>query len=263
VPFVFGSTTFRDGVDISADSFYERLQGSSEVPRTSPPEPGAYLDAWQAAGEGCSGILQVTVAGRIGTFERSARLAASLAKERMPGVRIQILDSGSAAMGQGFVALAAARAAGRGLDLEDIVAEARAVSARVQLVVALDTLHYLARTSRIPQIASLVSSVLDLKPIIRLVDGQVESVARVRSRARSLDRLVECICHLSPPDRPLRLAVHHARAPAEAGWLLERMSKRRRLAESYITEFTPVMGAYCGPGLVGAAFYPTAEGETV
>jgi DegV family protein with EDD domain len=205
----------------------------------------------------------VTVAGRIGTFERSARLAASLAEERVPGLEIHILDSGSAAMGQGFVTLAAARAADRGTTLEGVIAEARRVSTTVQLVVALDTLRYLARTSRIPQVASIVSSVLDLKPIIRLIAGDVESVARVRSRSRSLDRLVHSVCDLSPPDKGLHLAVHHARAPGDAGWLLERLSARRRLAESYVTEFTPVMGAYCGPGLVGAAFYPVADGEAL
>src|SRR5690349_8045160 len=86
VPFVFGSATFRDGVDLAADRFYDQLEKSSEVPKTSPPEPGAYLQAWQSAGPGCAGILVVTVAGHIGTFERSARVAAAAAAERLPGV---------------------------------------------------------------------------------------------------------------------------------------------------------------------------------
>jgi DegV family protein with EDD domain len=262
VPFVIGCTTFRDGVDISPDMFYERLRATSELPKTSPPEPGAYLEAWQSAGPDCTEILVVTVAGRIGTFERSARMAQQLMAESSPGVRVKILDSGSAAMGQGFVALEAARAACRGMDLDTVCAEAEAVARRVNLVVTLDTLRYLARTSRIPQVASIVSSILDLKPIIRLVHGEVQPVGRVRSRKRSLEQLVVTICKLSPADKPMHLAIHHARAQAEADRLLALTSQQRSVVETYVTEFTPVMGAYCGPGLVGAAFYPANASES-
>jgi DegV family protein with EDD domain len=260
VPFVLGSTTFRDGVDLAPEEFYKRLSTSSELPKTSPPEPGAYLEAFQAAGSEPGGILVVTVAGRIGTFQRSAKLAQSLAAERLAGTRVEILDSGSAGMGQGFVALAAARAACDGLDLEAACDAACTVANQVNLVVALDTVHYLARTSRIPQVASIVSSLLDLKPIFRVAHGEVQPVARPRSRQRSLDKLVETICALSPPDRKLNVAMHHARARTVAERVLEQLAKRRTLAQVYITEFTPVMGAYCGPGLVGAAFYPADEG---
>jgi DegV family protein with EDD domain len=263
VPFVIDGTTFHDGVDISPQAFYDRLASSSALPKTSPPEPGAYLEAWQSAGDQRSGVLVVTVAGRIGTFERSVRVAESLARERLPDTRVKVLDSGSAAMGQGFVALAAAQAACKGMDLEGVYREAAAVARRVNLVVALDTLRYLARTSRIPQVASIVSSLLDLKPIIRLADGEVQPLARVRSRQRSLERLVVAICGLAPADQPLHLAVHHARARAEADHVLEQLANRRRLVETWVTEFTPVMGAYCGPGLVGAAFYSAAGSEGI
>jgi len=256
VPFVFGSTTFLDGLDLDADAFYQRLAASSQMPSTSPPEPGAYLAAWQRAAHACPAVLLVTVANGIATFERSARLAQAQAAEQLAGTRVEILDSGSAAMGQGFVAVAAARAAAEGLDLDSVCARARAVARRTNLVVTLDTLRYLARTSRIPQIASIVSSLLDLKPIIRFARGEVHPVARVRSRRRSLQQLVELVGELSPLDQPLHVAVHHARAPVEANWVLARIREQRQLAEAYVTEFTPVMGAYCGPGLVGASFYP-------
>jgi DegV family protein with EDD domain len=259
VPFVLGATAFRDGVDLAPEAFYERLARSSELPKTSPPEPGAYIEAFEAAGSDLSGILVVTVAGRIGTFERSAKLARSLAAERLPATRVVILDSGSAAMGQGFVALAAARAADQGLDLEAVCVAACAVANQVNLVVALDTVQYLARTSRIPQVASIVSSILDLKPIFRVAQGEVLTLARPRSRRRSLDKLVETICALSPPDRKLNVAMHHARARSAAEGVLNQLASRRTLGQVYTTEFTPVMGAYCGPGLVGAAFYPADE----
>jgi DegV family protein with EDD domain len=256
VPFVFGSQTFLDGVDLEPEAFYARLAASPVPPKTSPPEPGAYLAAWEAVAADAEALVLVTVSGRISTFERSARLAQDLAAERLPRTRVVILDSGSAGMGQGFVALEAARAAAAGLDPDAVCARARAVAQRVDLVVVLDTLRYLARASRIPQVAALVGSLVDLKPIIRVVRGEVQPVARVRTRRRSLDQLAEIVERLAPAGAPLHLAVQHARAPAEAAWLLDRLRARRDCVEEYVTEFTPVMGAYCGPGLVGAAFYP-------
>jgi DegV family protein with EDD domain len=263
IPFVIDGTTYHDGVDITAAAFYDRLASLAELPKTSPPEPGAYLDAWQSANPDVNGIVVVTVAGRIGTFERSARLARDLMAEKFPATQVRIVDSGSAAMGQGFVALAAAKAACRGLSLDDVCAEAEATAGRVNLVVALDTLRYLARTSRIPQIASIVSSLLDLKPIIRFVNGEVQPVARVRSRKRSLEQLVATVCELTCAGQPLHVAIHHARARSEAEHVLALLSERRSFVECYLTEFTPVMGAYCGPGLVGVALYPAHENEAV
>jgi DegV family protein with EDD domain len=126
--------------------------------------------------------------------------------------------------------------------------------------VTLDTLRYLARASRIPQVAALVGSLLDIKPLIRVVQGDIQPLMRIRTRRRSLDQLASLVERLTPSDAPLHLAVQHARAPQEAAWLLDRLRAARRCVESYVTEFTPIMGAYCGPGLVGAAFYPEPAG---
>ncbi len=256
VPFMFGSHTLLDGVDLTPAEFYARLEACRVPPRTSPPEPGAYLKAWQVAARDVEALVLVTTAGTIATFQRSANLARSELPTYLPGKRVEILDSGTAGMGQGFVVLAAARAAERGLDLESVYAAAATVARRVDLVVTLDTLRYLARASRIPTVAALAGSVLNVKPIIRLVQGQVEQLGRVHSRRRSLEEVVAAVCRLVPSGAPLHLAVQHARAPSEASWLLDQLRHRRECVEAYIAEFTPVMGAYCGPGLVGAAFHP-------
>ena len=260
VPFVFGSDTFLDGVDLEPDAFYARLATSPARPKTSPPQPGAYLTAWETAACQAEALVLVTVSATISTFERSARLAQSLAAERLPGTRVVVLDSGSAGMGQGFVVLAAARAAAAGLELERVYDQAQAVARHVNLVVTLDTLRYLASASRIPQVAALVGSLLDIKPIIRVFRGEIQPVTRVRTRRRALDQLVEVVRQLAPAGVPLHLAVQHARASDDAAQVLRRLSSMRECVEAYITEFTPVMGAYCGPGLVGAAFYPELSG---
>jgi DegV family protein with EDD domain len=255
IPFVFGAETFLDGVDLTAEQFYDKLASTRMPPKTSPPSPGEYLKAWQEATRDVDAVVAVTVDSKISTLQRSARLAVELASEMLPGIRVTLVDSLSAGMGQGFVVLAAARVAAAGERYEHVVRAAESVSARVQMVVTLDTLEYLARASRIPQVAAIMGGVLAVKPIIQIVGGDIRPVARVRTRGRSIEALFEQLRQRVPPGARLHAAVQHARAAEEAQALEARVRDSFECAELYTTEFTPVMGGYCGPGLLGIAFY--------
>jgi DegV family protein with EDD domain len=255
IPFVFGTETFLDGVDLTADQFYAKLAASRTPPKTSPPSPGEYLQAWRQAARDASTVVAVTVDSKISTLQRSARLAEELAADALPGTRVMVVDSLSAGMGQGFVALAAARAAADGASAEQVVAVAERLSVQVQMVVTLDTLDYLARASRIPQAAAIVGGVLAIKPIIQIAGGDIHPLARVRTRRRSIDALFDIVRRQVPEGARLHAAVQHARAADEAAALEARVRAEFDCVELYTTEFTPVMGGYCGPGLLGLAFY--------
>jgi DegV family protein with EDD domain len=162
-------------------------------------------------------------------------------------------------MGQGFVVLAAARTAATGAPLEEVVADARRTADRVRLVVTLDTLVYLAQTSRIPQVAALLGGLLAIKPIIEISNGVVHPLARVRTRRRSLDELLRYMAGMIPAGARLHVAVQHAAASEEAACLEASIRSAFSCVELFTTEFTPVMGGYCGPGLIGAAFYAEEE----
>jgi DegV family protein with EDD domain len=243
IPFVFDAQTFLDGVDTTPAEFYARLAASPTPPKTSPPSPGAYLEAWKTATQSAHAVVLVTVDSKISTLQRSALFAQELAREALPETPIAIVDSLSAGMGQGFVALAAARAAQDGGTLDDVVAAADRVRWRVRMIVTLDTLEYLARTSRIPQVAAFVGGLLSIKPVVELSGGDIHLLARVRTRRRSIE------------DARVHVAVQHASAPEEAAALEDRVRRAFNCVELFTTEFTPVMGGYCGPGLLGAAFY--------
>jgi DegV family protein with EDD domain len=249
IPFVFGDETFLDGVNITPREFYTKVQTTHTFPQTSPQQLARSADA----------VVLVTASGKITSFYRSTRLAQDLAVRDLPGARVAVVDSGSAAMGQGFVALAAARAATAGQSLEQVVAAAESVRARVQMIVTLDTLDYLARASRIPQVAAFVGGVLAIKPILLFADGEVSQLARVRTRRRSLEQLVGQMRLRVPDGARVHVAIHHTEAAAEAGELRERIASMFACVELHVTEFTPVMGAYCGPGLLGAAYYVEAD----
>jgi DegV family protein with EDD domain len=255
IPFAFGTQTFLDGVDLTAEQFYGKLASTRMPPKTSPPSPGEYLKAWQEAAGGLDAVVAVTVDSKISTLQRSARLAVELAPETMPRVRVALVDSLSAGMGQGFVVLGAARAAAAGERIEHVVRAAESVSERMQMIVTLDTLEYLARASRIPQVAAILGGVLAVKPIIQIAGGDIHPLARVRTRRRSIEALFEQLRQRVPPGARLHVAVQHARAAEEAQALETRVRDTFECAELYTTEFTPVMGGYCGPGLLGIAFY--------
>ncbi|HEX9413938.1 MAG TPA: DegV family protein [Ktedonobacterales bacterium] len=265
IPFVFGQETFLDGVDITTQEFYARLARADSPPLTSPPAPGEYVRAWQqslaAAGSEARALVMVTASSRLTTFQRSTQLAQELAGELLPGVAVVVLDSGSAAMGQGFVTLAAARSAARGQSIEEVLRAAEAVKRRVCMIVTLDTLEYLARASRIPQVAAFVGSVLAIKPIVLFADGDVRQLARVRTRRRSINQVIEQLRLRAPAGGRLHMVVHHTQAADEAELLRRRLATDFDCAELTTREFSPVMGGYCGPGLLGVAFYAEATGD--
>jgi DegV family protein with EDD domain len=255
IPFVFDAQTFLNGVDMTPAEFYARLAASHTPPKTSPPSPGTYLEAWTTAAQCARAVVLVTVDSKISTMQRSALFAQELAHEALLDTPIAIVDSLSAGMGQGFVALAAARAAQDGGTLDDVVAAADRVRWRVRMIVTLDTLEYLARTSRIPQVAAFVGGLLSIKPVVELSGGDIHLLARVRTRRRSIEELFGCMQRAIPADAQVHVAVQHASAPEEAAALEERVRGAFSCVELFTTEFTPVMGGYCGPGLLGAAFY--------
>lgn len=259
VPFAFGDETFLDGVNITSSEFYARLDARRSVPTTSPPAPGEYVNVWRQLATESNTLVLVTASGTMTTFSRSTRLAREMATTLLPGVRVEVVDSESAAMGQGFVALAAAQAAAEGRPVEDVLRAAENVRERVQMIVTLDTLEYLARASRIPQIAAFVGGVLAIKPVLLFAHGDVRQLARVRTRRRSIEQILEQLRRRVAPGARLHATVHHTQAEAEAARVRDCIGETFDCAELYLTEFTPVMGAYCGPGLLGVAFYAEAD----
>ena len=255
IPFVFDSQTFLDGVDMTPAEFYTRLAALRTPPKTSPPSPGAYLEAWRTAAQSAQAVVLVTVGSKFSTLQRSALFARELAREALPCTPIAIVDSLSAGMGQGFVAVAAARAAQEGCTLDDVVAAAERVRRRVRMIVTLDTLEYLARSSRLPQVAAFVGGLLPIKPVVEISGGDIHLLVRVRSGRRSIEALFACMQKAIPTTARVHMAVQHANAPEEAAALEERVRGASDCSELLTTEFIPVMGGYCGPGLLGAAFY--------
>ena len=165
-----------------------------------------------------------------------------------------MLDSETATPAEGFIALAAARAAAEGKDMAEVVSAAEEIKNKVNALVFLDTIRHVYRSGRIPKVASQIGSVLNIKPILT-VSRKVNFVGMVRNRKHGTERMMQMMREKAGQS-PVHVAVMHAYAPDEAEKLKERIASEFSCAELWLAEFSPLMGYACGTGTVGIAFYP-------
>jgi DegV family protein with EDD domain len=250
---IFDGRTFVDSMSDTRD-FYALLRASKARPTTAAPTPEMFLQAIARAARRADAVLCITVSAQFSAMYDAARQAIDMARAESPRLDVRLLDSRNAAMAQGFVVLEAARAAARGEPVDVVAATATDMTRRVSLFAMLDTLAYLARSGRVPRAAAWAAGLLDVKPIVRFDDTDVRLVARTRSRARAIERLAALVAGTAA-GRPAHVAVHHAGAEEDGQALLAAIERSVRLEESYLTEFTQVMGVHTGPGLVGAALW--------
>ena len=252
---IFGDKTYQDGIDITPSEFYALLRQAKELPATSHSSPGAHLEAYRRASLRADNILCITLSSKFSGQFNSARVAMEMAKDSLPDVTIKVLDCGTAAAAQGLVVLAAARAAASGQSLTGVIKTANSVARGVSLLAMVDTLDYLVKGGHVRRAAALASSMLRIKPIFTLNEGDARPVTNARTTLGAIKRMVKLMGQKIVAGQPLHVAVMHADALDEALVLRDQISSRFDCTELLITEFTPVMGVHIGPGLIGVAFY--------
>ena len=255
IELIIDGRVYRDGIDISPSEFYALLRQAEKLPTTSGSLPGPYLKAYREASKRASSILCITESSKFSGMFNSARVAVEMARKDIPNVPIEVLECTTAAAGQGLVVLAAARAAASGKSLTEVFEISRGVMRRVSLFATLDTLHYLVKGGRVPKAAGLVNSLLQIKPVFTVNEGDAHTVALPRSTPNAMKRIIKLMGQKIVKGQPLRVVVMHADALKEAIILRNRISAQFDCAELFITEFTPVMGVHTGPGVIGVAFY--------
>ena len=253
INFYAGGKLYKDWVDITPSEAYELFLKDPESFKTSAASPGDCLNAYRNASKQAKNIVCITVSNKLSAVYTVALEAKELAKTELPQVSIEVLDSHTATPAEGFVALAAARAAAEGKDLAEVVSASKEMIDRVSCVVFLDTIRHVYRSGRIPKIASQVGSILNIRPILT-VSGAVHFVSAVRNRKHGTERILQMMRD-KVGQSPVHVAVMHAYAPDEAEKLKERVLAEFNCAELWLTEFSPIMGYACGTGTVGLAFY--------
>jgi len=247
---IWGQETFRDGVDITPEEFYTRLKKATVMPTTSQVNIASFQQIFQQLLEDNYEVLAVLLSNQLSKTIDSAQQA----REMFPGAPIEIVDSFSTAMAMGFQVLSVARLAQKGANLAECKALAEKATAYTGVVFAVDTLEFLHRGGRIGGGQRFLGSALNIKPILELRDGRVEAVERVRTRKKSLIRLVEMIGERIAGKQPVRLAALHANAAEEARLMLEMAKERYHPIEVVFSEVSPVVGTHAGPGVLGLCY---------
>jgi len=241
-----GERSYRDGVDLSHQEFYELLPGFKPAPKTAAPGPEVFRKTYeQLAAAGATEILSIHISSQLSAILDSAN-AAARETTRLP---VTVIDSRQLSLGTGFQVLAAAQAAAEGRPRPEILAMLEEQVRRIHVFAALDTMEYLKRSGRVSFAISALGSLLQIKPFMKMYNGQA-TAERIRTRQGAMKRLVELLKEFGPYEKA---ALLHTHAAQRAQAFLQEVRSLLPDGEIWAEEITPVLGAHVGPGVIGFA----------
>jgi DegV family protein with EDD domain len=250
---IFGDEVFREGVDIGHDLFYEKLVHERDLPTTSAPSVGDFLEVYEPLLKETNEIVSIHLSSKLSATYNNACQAANILADR--GARIEVIDSQAISLGLTFVTLAAARVAREGGDIEQIRAAVERTVRNIRIYVMVDTLEYLRRGGRIGRARAFLGTMLRVKPLLSLRDGEVHPEERVRTKVRAMERLFQ-IATSYPKVR--EVAIGYSTNPQDAHDFELRLAAVMPQVNILVTRVGPVIGTHVGPG---ALAFGLLEGE--
>lgn len=249
----FGTEMYKEGVDMDWDLFYRKIDEMRIIPTTSQPSVGEFAEVYRRlASEGADAIVSTHVTGKLsGTYQSATMASQEVADE----VKVYPHDSlaGSAALG--LACVEASRMARAGRSPEEIIARLDGIRSRVNVVLVMENLEYPRMSGRVGGLKAALGSVINLKPVVSLEDGLLEIAENVRTRKKSLERLLDIAEERVGTTTPINVGVIHARAPEVGAEMLARAKERFNCQESYLTELCASLTVHFGPGTIGLCFY--------
>lgn len=251
----FGTTTYREGIDLSQDEFFVRLAQANPLPTTSQPSPAEFEDVFRDIVQEGDEVIAVTISSKLSGTYNSARNGALALGANAP---ISVVDSLSASGGTGLLVLAAAKLAEAGWSRDKIVEQVQKLADQILLVLTLDTLEYLKKGGRIGGAQAFLGGLLRVKPVILLKDGVIEAAGRARSRGKAIDQLVQMEVERFGT-QPVWVSL--AQAQADDISILERQANDSLSIQQLLrADIGPVVATHTGPGVLGIAAMPVPTG---
>ena len=249
---IWDDQCYRDGVDIDPHTFYQRLRTSKSLPSSTQPSALEFKELFQKLADECDGIVNVLASSHIsGTVD-----SAEAAKEFVPGLPVRVVDSLFSAMGEGLVAVAAARAAAAGKSIDEVVTIAENTRDHTNLLFVVDTLEYLHKGGRIGGAKKLLGTALNIKPILHFEGGTIQPLSQTRTKKKGIEELLS-IAEDRLGSKPMaEAAVVHVDCLEEGRSLVEKVRERFNPPLVHLSDVSPVVGTHVGPGALGLAFYP-------
>ena len=242
---------YRDGLDLDSASFYRLLGAREHWPTTSRPSVDDFVRVYRSLSQQAEAIVSIHL-----SHEMSGALDSALAaSQQVPELPIHVIDSRSMSMGLGLLAMAAARAGAAGMDALAVTRHVEELIPRMNMFFTLDSLDYLNKGGRIGGAATLLGSVLEIKPVLYVKDGRIELLERQRTRQRAIERIVHLMGEHIGTGKRVSAAVFHCAALAEAQELAGQVKAQFNGLEPLIAETGLVIGTHLGLGALGLAFY--------
>lgn len=241
----------RDGVDIDTEQFYRRQVERNEYSRTSQPTPSEFCSLYRDLSASCSSIISIHLSSALSGTCQSALMA----KDMLPGLDIEVVDSRMASMGLGLIALEAARAAGEDKTKTEIISAVKHMISGAELFFIVDSLDYLARGGRIGKAQAFLGTLLNIKPILFLKDGVVHPLEKARGRTRAIDKLAQIIVEKTGNGR-FKCALMHGMDPDGIKQLHQKIIPLLDCDEILYSTLGAVIGTHTGLGALGIAIIP-------
>ncbi|NLW07048.1 MAG: DegV family protein [Clostridia bacterium] len=251
---IFGEETYLESVDLTADDFYRKLAQSTVLPTTSQPSPGEFVTAYEPLVAEGAEIISLHISGLMSGTVQAARLAQGMLKYP----KLEVVDTQGVSILLGAMVLEAARAVERGCTFQEVKELVASFKSRHQVFFTVDTLDYLQRGGRIAKAAAFLGTLLNIKPVLTIKDGEIYPCEKVRGLNRAFDRMVDITLEEFGGDTPLRCYLAHGDAPEYAEMLQERLQERLNLIEILKSRVGPVVGTHAGPRIAGTVVWRDA-----
>jgi len=246
---VWDGQSYLDGVDITPQEFYDRLQNSDSLPTTSQPSVSQFADQFRSLLSGDHEVIAILISSKISGTVRSAQQA----KHGLETKAISVVDSLTSGMALGLHVLAVAEAAHSGASLEECTQLAERARSATHVYFAVDTLEFLHRGGRIGGAKRFMGTMLGIKPILEMREGRIEAVDQVRTQRKAAERILQLVDDTVSRRSKMRLAVMHANAPQRAKSLLTKAEKSFPANQAFLSDLSPVLGTHVGPGTLALA----------
>ena len=254
-----GEEVLRDLVTIQREEFLRWMITAKFAPNTASPGPGDYFNAYQRLiGEGSQEIISIHMTSKASGGFQAATVAQSMLKETNPEINVEVIDSRNASLCQGWMVIEAARAALAGLNLDEITALVKNMIPVSHMVQTADTLKYLYLGGRIGKAQSLLGSVLNIKPLIGLEDGEIVPLGKAHSRGQAYHQMAEMVAQAIGQGKA-KVAYVHAGAQHEVEKIKELVEAKVNVVESMSAELSPALAVHTGPGTAGLCYYPVKD----
>jgi DegV family protein with EDD domain len=249
---IFGQESYRDNIEITREQFWTRLPKSDKLPTTSQATPAQFEVPFNAFTDAGDEVIAVTLSAKLSRTYESALLA----RDSLPGRAIDVVDSKSISVGLGLIVQKAVDMVSAGASRPEIVAKLEQMRERICLLFTLQTLEYLQRGGRIGKAQAFVGTLLQFKPLLSIVDGEVNPAARVRSMSKAVEAMQDLLLQqITARGSQVRMGVTHADSADAAAEIAAALTQRFDTPHSFTCTLGPVIGTHVGPGTVGAAVY--------